>query len=261
MLTGNTALVTAAGQGIGRSSALALAAAGARVLATDIALGPIYGKQWRAWNAYKLLKIDDSAKIADATNRGYKGLAYFDHPETGEPVGLFHKKIDQLRQCLDTIVKNPDDRRILFHAWNPAELEEMALPPCHLLYQFLPDSVRRELSLSVYIRSQDLGLGFPANVIEASALLALVARLTGFRPRWIKYTMGDAHLYENQLEMLFTQLKREPLPLPRLVISDRIPDFAKTGVYAPEWLDQVQPTDFTLEGYQHHPPLTAAMAV
>ena len=224
-------------------------------------LGPIYGVQWRGWEAYKVLKVDDSAKIADATTRGYKGLAYFDHPQTGEAVGLFHKKIDQLRECLDTIVKNPDDRRILFHGWNPAQIEEMALPPCHVLYQFYPNSVLRELSIGVYIRSQDIGLGMPFNVLETAALLAFVARLTGFRPRVVSYTIGDAHVYENHVPMLEEQLLRKPYPLPRLVISDRIPDYAKTGVYAPEWLEHVESTDFALEGYQHHPPLTAPMAV
>ncbi|EQD32287.1 thymidylate synthase, partial [mine drainage metagenome] len=76
--------------------------------------------------------------------------------------GLYHRKVDQLRECLDTIMRDPTDRRILFHAWNPAQLEEMALPPCHLLYQFLPNPAKRELSMSLYIRSNDLGLGTPS---------------------------------------------------------------------------------------------------
>lgn len=231
-------------------------------------LGPIYGAQWRAWDAYKVLRITDREKVADAVRRGYKSLAYFDCHEQvaigGEPhetVGLYHRKVDQLRDCLDRIMQDPDDRRILFHAWNPAQLEEMALPPCHLLYQFLPNRVRSELSMSLYVRSNDLPLGAPFNIAEAAALLSLVGRLTGLRPRWLAYFVGDAHIYENQREMIVEQLKRDPCPAPRLVLSDRVPDYAKTGVYAPEWLDRVEPPDFALEGYRHHPALTAEMAV
>ena len=231
-------------------------------------LGPIYGAQWRSWDAYKVLPSDARAKVVDAVRRGYKSLTYFDNINQVElggdalaVYGLYHRKIDQLRECLDTIMSNPDDRRILFHAWNPAELDEMALPPCHLLYQFLPNSARRELSMSVYIRSNDLGLGTPFNICEAAALLALVARLTGYSARWLAYFVGDAHIYENQLEMVEEMLRREPYPPPRLVIAERVPEYRVSGVYAPEWLDRVEPEDFRLAGYRHHAPLTAAMAV
>ena len=115
---------------------------------------------------------------------------------------LLYKAIDQLRQCLDTIMQNPADRRILFHAWNPAVLDEIALPACHLLYQFLPNAARREISLCLYIRSNDVGLGTPFNLTEGAALLHLVGRLTGYTPRWFTYFIGDAHIYENQLDML-----------------------------------------------------------
>ena len=231
-------------------------------------LGAIYGAQWRSWDAYKVLRSGDSAKVADAVRRGYRSLVYFDnHDRVGlggdphEAIGLYHRKVDQLRECLDAIMTNPDDRRILFHAWNPAQLDEMALPPCHLLYQFLPNSARRELSMSLYIRSNDMALGAPFNICEGAALLALVSRLTGYTPRWLVYFVGDAHIYENQLEMVEEMLKREPYPAPRLVIDERVPDLRASGAYAPEWLDQVEPADFRLEGYRHHAPLTAAMAV
>jgi thymidylate synthase len=231
-------------------------------------LGPIYGAQWRSWDAYKVLRAGDRAKVVDAVRRGYKSLAYFDNHdrveldgESHETVGIYHRKVDQLRECLDTIMSNPDDRRILFHAWNPAQLDEMALPPCHLLYQFLPNSAKRELSMSVYIRSNDLGLGAPFNICEAAALLSLVARLTGYSARWLAYFVGDAHIYENQMEMVEAMLEREPYLAPHLVIDERVPDYRVSGVYAPEWLDRVEPADFRLEGYRHHASLTAAMAV
>ena len=99
------------------------------------------------------------------------------------------------------------------------QLDQMALPPCHLLYQFLPNAATRELSLCLYVRSNDIGLGAPFNLCEAALLLSLVARLTGYAPRWLSYFIGDAHIYENQLDMLHEQLRREPYPLPRLAIS------------------------------------------
>ena len=160
-----------------------------------------------------------------------------------------------------TCTCNPSDRRILFHGWNLAQLEEMALPPCHLLYQFLPNAAKRELSMCLLVRSNDLGLGTPFNLTEGAALLHLVARLTGYTPRWFTYFIGDAHIYENHVDMLKEQLTRTPFASPKLVLSDRIPAMAQTGLYQPEWLDLVEPADFVLVGYQHHAPLTAPMAV
>ncbi|GGY02981.1 thymidylate synthase [Paludibacterium paludis] len=223
-------------------------------------LGSVYGVQWRAWPAYKLVPAADSRIIEDAQQRGYARVGELTN-ESGVRCVLLYKAVDQLRQCLDTIIENPTDRRILFHGWNHAQLDEMALPPCHLLYQFLPNVEKREISLCLYLRSNDLGLGTGFNLTEGAALLTLVGRLTGYTPRWFTYFIADAHIYENHLPMLEEQLKREPFPAPRLVLSDRIPDYAKTGRYEPEWLEKVEPSDFTLEGYRHHPPLTAPMAV
>lgn len=225
-------------------------------------LGPVYGVQWRQWPAYKLIdpaQPQGSAQIADALARGYRQIGTLG--EAGATGVLLYKAIDQLRQCLDTIMQDPGSRRILFHGWNWAQLEEMALPPCHLLYQFLVNQARREISLCLYIRSNDVGLGTPFNLTEGAALLHLVGRLTGYTPRWFTYFIGDAHIYENHVDMLQAQLQREPYPAPRLALSERIPDYAQTGKYAPEWLEQVEPGDFQLEGYQHHTPLTAPMAV
>ncbi|KIG04457.1 Thymidylate synthase [Burkholderia sp. MR1] len=222
-------------------------------------LGDVYGVQWRQWPAYKLIDASAGEQIADATNRGYELVTSF--VENGREQVLLYKAIDQLRQCLDTIIERPTDRRILFHAWNPAKLDEIALPACHLLYQFLPNVTKREISLCLYIRSNDVGLGTPFNLTEGAALLHLVGRLTGYTPRWFTYFIGDAHIYENQLDMLNEQLKREPYPSPQLIISDRVPDYAVTKRYEPEWLEKVEPADFALEGYRHHDPISAPMAV
>jgi thymidylate synthase len=222
-------------------------------------LGPVYGVQWRAWPAYKLIEADRKAQIQHAQERGFRVVGVV--KDEGTDKVLLYKAIDQLRECLDTIIKNPQSRRILFHGWNCADLDAIALPACHLLYQFIPNAVTKEISLCLYIRSNDIGLGTPFNLAEGAALLHLVGRLTGYKPKWFTYFIGDAHIYENHLEMLNEQLQREPYPAPRLVISDRVPDYALTGKYEPEWLDKLDPSDFQLENYTHHAPLSAPMAV
>jgi len=222
-------------------------------------LGPVYGVQWRQWPGFKLIELDQPAQIADAQKNGFRLISQFD--DAGVPKVLLHKSIDQLRECLDTIVNNPGSRRILFHGWNPAVLDAVALPACHLLYQFIPNPTTRELSMCLYVRSNDLGLGTPFNLAEGAALMHLVGRLTGYTPRWFSYFIGDAHIYENHMDMVKEQLTRTPFAAPRLRISDRVPDFAQTGKYEPEWLEKVEPSDFSLEGYQHHAPITAPMAV
>ena len=222
-------------------------------------LGPVYGVQWRQWPGFKLLDVDQHAQIADAQKNGFRLISQFD--DNGDTKVLLHKSIDQLRECLDTIVNNPGSRRILFHGWNPAVLDSVALPACHLLNQFIPNPTTRELSMCLYVRSNDLGLGTPFNLAEGAALMHLVGRLTGYTPRWFSYFIGDAHIYENHMDMVKEQLTRTPFAAPQLRISDRVPDFASTGKYEPEWLEKIEPSDFSLEGYQHHAPITAPMAV
>ena len=224
-------------------------------------LGEIYGVLWRQWPAYKVIDatLSNLAQLDAAKKNGFQVVSHFS--ENGVEKFLLYKAVDQLRQCLDTIISNPSDRRIIFHGWNPAQLDQMALPPCHLLYQFLPNQSRKEISMCLYIRSNDLGLGAPFNIAEGAALLSLVGRLTGYSPKWFTYFIGDAHVYENHQNMLQEQLKREPFQSPKLVIADRVPEFALTGKYEPEWLEKIEPSDFVLEGYRHHEPLSAPMAV
>lgn len=222
-------------------------------------LGGVYGVQWRNWKTYKEIPAAKEAQLTDALSKGYVEISR--HIEDNQEIVVLKKTIDQVRECLDKVMYNPTDRRILFHAWNPAELDAMALPPCHLLYNFSCNADKKELSLTLDIRSNDVFLGQPLNIAEAACLLTLFARLTGNTPRYLTLMIADAHIYENHLPMIEEQLSREPLQLPRLVISDRVPEFAKTGVYEPGWLDKIEPSDFILEGYEHHPPLTAPMAV
>lgn len=218
-------------------------------------LGRIYGVQWRNWRAYKVLAPGSAAHEA-ALAAGYVPIA-----TTAAGRQVVSRQIDQLAECLEKIHRDPTDRRILFHGWNPAELDEMALPPCHLLYQFNVSVATRELSLCLYQRSVDAPLGLVGNLAEAAALLSLFARLTGYQARWLTWFGADVHIYENQMDMVSAQLLREPFAPPQLVISDRIPRYTDTGRFEPEWLQRVAPEDFSLEGYQHHPPLTAPMAV
>ncbi len=150
----------------------------------DDDLGPVYGVQWRKWPAYKLIELgqkQSGAQIDYALACGYQKVGIIeDEIEKGKSSVLLYKAVDQLRQCLDTIMTEPGNRRILFHGWNWAQLEEMALPPCHLLYQFLVNTSNREVSLCLYIRSNDIGLGAPFNLTEGASLLHLVGRLTGY---------------------------------------------------------------------------------
>lgn len=222
-------------------------------------LGPVYGVQWRQWPAYKVLPADALARIQAAQAAGYRLIGPV--RDQDQDCVLLYKAVDQLRRCLDTLLHDPGSRRILFHGWNWAQLEEMALPPCHLLYQFLANPGTRELSMCLYVRSNDVGLGTPFNLTEGAALVHLVARLTGYKPRWLTYFIGDAHIYETHVGMLREQLRRTPYPAPQLLLSERIPAYAQTGRFEPDWLEKVEPSDFSLDGYQHHPPLTAPMAV
>ncbi|HEX8603685.1 MAG TPA: thymidylate synthase, partial [Pseudoduganella sp.] len=167
-------------------------------------LGPVYGVQWRQWPGYKLLDAADTAQREDAHRNGFTEVAPL--VENGVEKILVYKAIDQLRECLDTIVGNPGSRRILFHGWNPAVLDQVALPACHLLYQFIPNATTKEISLCLYVRSNDIGLGTPFNIAEGAALLHLVGRLTGYTPRWFTYFIGDAHIYENHMAMVQEQL-------------------------------------------------------
>lgn len=240
-------------------------------------LGPVYGVQWRDWPGFKLVEYGPQT---DKITNKIEADGWVQIGETfGEGFGyngsmIYHKKIDQLGNCIRTIIKDPDNRRILFHGWNPSVLDEVALPACHILYQFLPNKNTKEMSMTLTLRSNDLGLGTPFNVAEAAALLALVCRLTGYKSRLLTVFISDCHIYENHLDMIHTQLAREPFTPPQLVINPRVPTYDPAANvqfldesgdaqidHLIEWLALVEPTDFTLEGYEHHPAIKAPMAV
>ena len=175
-------------------------------------LGPVYGAQWRSWPT---------------------------------PDG---QHIDQISQVLQEIKRNPDSRRLFVSAWNVAELERMALPPCHAFFQFYVADNR--LSCQLYQRSADIFLGLPFNIASYSLLTMMVAQVTGLRPGEFIHTLGDAHVYVNHFEQAHAQLARTPRPLPHMQLN---PD--RTSLFEFDY------NDFTLLGYDPHPALKAPVAV
>ena len=175
-------------------------------------LGPVYGSQWRSWPS------------ADGGT------------------------IDQIAQVVNSIITRPDSRRHLVTAWNPAEIDKMKLPPCHVLFQFYV--AKGELSCQLYQRSADIFLGVPFNIASYALLTQMMAQVTGLKPGEFVHTLGDAHLYLNHLEQARLQLARPPRPLPRMVL-----DPAVTDLFAFRY------EDFALEGYDPLPHIKAKVAV
>lgn len=174
-------------------------------------LGPVYGKQWRSWAA---------------------------------PDG---RVIDQISNLVENLKTNPSSRRHIVSAWNPADVDDMALPPCHCLFQFFVADGK--LSCQLYQRSADVFLGVPFNIASYALLTLMVAKVVGLAPGEFVHTFGDAHLYLNHLDQAREQLTREPYPFPTMKLADKRDLFG----FAYE--------DFTLEGYQAHPHIKAEVSV
>ena len=175
-------------------------------------LGPVYGAQWRSW------------------------------PTAGG------ESVDQIARVVESIRRDPDSRRHVVSAWNVGELGRMALPPCHLLFQFYVAEGR--LSCQLYQRSADVFIGVPFNIASYALLTMMVARVTSLEPGEFVHTLGDAHLYLNHLEQADTQLAREPFPLPCMEINPRVGSIVDFTY-----------EDFRLVGYEHHPVIRAPIAV
>ncbi len=177
-------------------------------------LGPIYGKQWVRWEA---------------------------------PDGAI---VNQLQNVVETIEKDPWSRRLIVNAWNAGELNQMALTPCHALFQFYVDPESKELSCQLYQRSADVFLGVPFNIASYALLTMMVAQVTGYRPGEFVHTFGDAHVYLNHEEQVQEQLSREPRPFPVMKLNPQVKDLFAFGY-----------DDFILEGYDPHPLIKAPIAV
>ncbi|MGC6427299.1 MAG: thymidylate synthase [Akkermansiaceae bacterium] len=180
-------------------------------------LGPVYGQQWRSWPS-----------------------------DSGE-------SIDQIKRLVDDLKNNPTSRRHIVSAWNVGKVDEMALPPCHLLFQFYvhdPDSEKPGLSCQLYQRSADLFLGVPFNIASYALLTLMLAQVCGYEARDFVHTFGDLHLYSNHLEQAQTQLARAPMPLPKMKLNPEVTD-----------IDSFTFDDFELVGYEAHPHIKATVAV
>ena len=158
------------------------------------------------------------------------------------------RSINQLDQLINEIRRNPDSRRLIVTAWNPGEIEEMALPPCHIMFQFYVQE--GELSCHLYQRSADLFLGVPFNIASYALLTEMIAAVCGLSPGQFVHTFGDIHIYRNHLEQVHAQLNRSPRPLPAL-------SFGRV----PEQLQDFQYEDIELTGYDPYPPIKAPVAV
>ena len=158
------------------------------------------------------------------------------------------ESIDQLANVIDTIKNNPDSRRILVSAWNPGEVDKMALPPCHCLFQFYV--AEGKLSCQLYQRSADTFLGVPFNIASYSLLTMMIAQVCGLQPGEFIHTTGDTHLYLNHIEQVNLQLSREPRALPKMIINPEVND-----------LFSFKYEDFRLEGYEPWPTIKAPVAV
>lgn len=183
-------------------------------------LGPVYGFQWRHFGA-KYRTCHD-----DYTNEG----------------------VDQLKEVINTIRTNPNDRRIIMSAWNPVDLPQMALPPCHCLAQFFV--ANGELSCQLYQRSADMGLGVPFNIASYALLTYMIAHVTGLKPGDFVHTTGDTHVYKNHVEPLKEQLQRKPRPFPKLVIKRQVTD-----------IEDFKFEDFEIVDYKPYPKIHMEMAV
>ena len=183
-------------------------------------LGPVYGFQWRHF-----------------------GAEYVDFKADYEGQG-----VDQLAKIIDTVKNNPNDRRMLMCAWNPVDIPKMALPPCHCLVQFyVADG---ELSCQLYQRSADMGLGVPFNIASYALLTHMIAHVTGLKPGEFVHTLGDAHVYNNHVEPLKEQLKREPKDFPKINIKRKVDN-----------IEDFKFDDFEVIGYDPHPKVVMDMAV
>jgi thymidylate synthase len=185
-------------------------------------LGRVYGVQWRKWK-----KPDGST-------------------------------VDQLASVIERIKKDPNDRRLIVTAWNPGELDEMALPPCHMIFQFFV--TEGKLSLHMFQRSCDMFLGVPFNIASYALLLHIVSQMTGLIPDELILTLGDVHIYHDHFDAVKEQLSREPYPLPSLWLEPSIRSLADIDVSKFNGPDDITKI-VRLEDYQHHPPIKAKMAV
>ncbi len=208
-------------------------------------LGCIYGAQWRGWDNFRFANSTERAELLEGQGYEWMSATTYGLNKGG---AVYRKRIDQLQNLIDGIKKDPYGRRHIVSAWNPGELDRMALPPCHILFQCYVRS-GRFLDLQLNMRSIDTGLGLPYNIASYAAFTHLIAMLTDLTPGRISIVFGDLHVYENHVEQLTEQITREPFALPELTLRHI------------NSLDEVTTDMFQLHGYESHPPIRMVMAV
>ena len=212
-------------------------------------LGPIYGKQWRYWDSFTPI-VEGPTTKGDLLSKGLDTAESLlqDNVEYWSRLDI-QTQIDQIGSVIQNIKDNPDSRRLIVSAWNPADIPRMALPPCHAFFQFYCHE-DGGLSLQLYQRSADLFLGVPYNIASYSLLLMMVAQVTGRTPREFIHTLGDAHIYSNHNEQVLEQLTRKPKDLPTVLLNKEITD-----------IDKFRIEDIILQNYEAHPHIKGKVAV
>ena len=203
-------------------------------------LGKIYGSTWRKRTVHR--DTNDGNTVDYSIADGYTLLAKYHN------LNILSKDVDQLRDVVDTIIHNPNNRRIILHAWFPELFDEMALPPCHVMYRFIPDENNKVLHMSMFQRSCDLFLGVPFNLFGSSLLLRLVAEACGYTAGVFTHNMADVHIYENAIDAVNEQLTHNALPSPELRIHTNPPSDNSTDE-AIKWLENIEPQHIALSGY------------
>ena len=214
-------------------------------------LGRIYGVQWTRWRDTRLVDSFDEYQLL--ISRNYKELGRLG------TTCVMQREINQLENALRTIITNPSDRRIIVNGWNVAELDMMALVPCHMSYHFVPVIDNKTLNLVMVIRSWDEFLGAPFNIASTALFLNIMARLAGYNAGKIVIQATNAHIYSNHFDQVKEQLSREHFSLPKLILSENIKSVTELseidGIFT-----RIQPSDIWLEGYESHDAIKAPMA-
>lgn len=216
-------------------------------------LGRIYGVQWTKWRDSRVARSQAERDALAA--KGYAELLF----DRDRGAWMMERSINQLEDAARKIMTNPSDRRIIISAWRPDEFDQMALPPCHVDYRWVPFEDRRELHVVMSIRSWDLFLGSPFNVASTALFLAIMARLTGYTARTVTIHATNAHIYGNHVDQVREQLARSHFDQPQLSLSDRIAPLASVD-QIPGAFARIEPADIELLNYRHHAPIRAPMA-
>jgi len=207
-------------------------------------LGPVYGSQWRKWPAYTNVTVGKPANINISTYNQPTN-----HTASAEKSNLYQETyIDQLANVIEEIKTMPNSKAMIVSAWNPAQVKEMRLPPCHAFFQF--NVTKGKLRMQLYQRSSDVFLGLPFNIAQYALLLMMIAQVTDLEARELIVSIGDAHLYTNHIEAAIKQIKRKPYQFPKVELNSKVKN-----------IDSFNVEDFKLIDYKSHPRIKADLVI